>query len=94
MSQAIRVGIVGDYNSSFHSHRATNEAIDRAAKSAGIPVVAEWVSTATVDPPAPEQALGKYDGIWASPGSPYRSFDGMLAAIRYAREGGVPFVGT
>ncbi len=31
---------------------------------------------------------------FCSPGSPYRSLDGALEAIRFAREGGVPFIGT
>jgi CTP synthase (UTP-ammonia lyase) len=94
MRQAICIGVVGDYDSESNSHPATTQAIYRAADSLGIRVTVEWVSTHTIDPRAPEKALKQYDGIWAGPGSPYRSFDGMLAAIRYARERGVPFNGT
>jgi CTP synthase (UTP-ammonia lyase) len=32
--------------------------------------------------------------VWIAPASPYRSMDGALRAIRYARERGVPLVGT
>jgi len=35
-----------------------------------------------------------YGGIVAAPGSPYASMEGVLAAIRHARERGVPFTGT
>src|SRR5208282_6192757 len=32
--------------------------------------------------------------LLCSPGSPYKSLDGALAGIRYARENKVPFIGT
>jgi len=38
--------------------------------------------------------LARLDGVWLAPGSPYRSLDGALLAIRHARERGVPLVGT
>jgi CTP synthase (UTP-ammonia lyase) len=53
----------------------------------------EWVATDTVgDDPATR--LGRYAGLWIAPASPYRSMDGALAAVRHARERGVPLVGT
>jgi len=41
--------------------------------------------------------LGDYqsaDALWCAPGSPYRSLDGALEALRYGREHGVPTLGT
>jgi CTP synthase (UTP-ammonia lyase) len=86
----MRIGIVGDYNPEFESHRATLPSIGLAAKSADIEVTAEWVSTAGVS----EQRLFGYDGLWAASGSPYRSLDGMLFAIRFARERLRPMIAT
>ena len=94
MDQTISIAVVGDYNPSFRSHPATTQAIQMAAEALGIPTKVEWVPTTSVKPDMPELTLSPYDGVWAAPASPYRSFDGMLAAIRYARERGVPFVGT
>ena len=94
MNELISIAVVGDYNTAFHSHPATTQAIHIAAEEAGIPTSVEWVHTTTVPRSAPERALSTYDGVWAAPASPYQSFDGMLAAIRYARERGVPFLGT
>jgi CTP synthase (UTP-ammonia lyase) len=34
------------------------------------------------------------DALWCAPGSPYRSLDGALRAIRFAREEDVPLLGT
>ena len=39
-------------------------------------------------------ALGDYAALWVAPGGPYRSMDGVLRAIRYARERRVPLLGT
>jgi YD repeat-containing protein len=41
-----------------------------------------------------DDRLSRFDGLWIAPASPYRSMDGALTAIRYARERGVPLVGT
>jgi CTP synthase (UTP-ammonia lyase) len=38
--------------------------------------------------------LAAYAGLWIAPASPYRHMAGALAAIRHARERGVPLVGT
>ena len=38
--------------------------------------------------------LERFDGLFASPGSPYRSFAGMLRGIEFARSRNWPFVGT
>jgi CTP synthase (UTP-ammonia lyase) len=53
-------------------------------------VTPTWISTAdlTVD------GLRDFSALWIAPGSPYRSLSNTLAAIRYARERGVPCLGT
>ena len=86
----MRIGIIGDYNSEFLSHRATGASILLAAKSAGIDATVEWLPT----PEVAEQTLSSYDGLWAASGSPYRSMDGMLAGIRFARERLRPMIAT
>jgi len=81
------VGIVGDFNALNQTHLATN----RALESVALPF--EWIATTDVDGDAEERLEG-YDGIWIAPASPYLGMDGALRAIRYARERGVPLVGT
>ncbi len=39
-------------------------------------------------------SLAEFAGLWCVPGMPYRSADGVLQAIRYARETRTPFLGT
>jgi CTP synthase (UTP-ammonia lyase) len=55
-------------------------------------VTGEWIPTDTITD-APRQLAG-YGAIWCVPASPYRSMAGALAAIRFARESGRPFLGT
>ena len=82
------VGIVGDYNPDNHTHQATDAGLTHAG------VRFEWVPTTEVQPEQPENRLGRYHGIFIAPSSPYQSMEGALAAIRLARERGVPLVGT
>jgi CTP synthase (UTP-ammonia lyase) len=91
--RAIRIGILGDFNPEYRSHHATNSSLQQAAKALGRPLEFDWVPTPSVERQAGE-ALSSYDGLWASPGSPYRSMRGMLAGIEFARTHGKPFVAT
>ena len=38
--------------------------------------------------------MAGFDGVWVIPGSPYQNTDGVLAAIRAARTGRIPLLGT
>jgi CTP synthase (UTP-ammonia lyase) len=88
-----RIGVLGDYNANYGSHPETNAAIEAAARRAGIDVAYEWVATDTIEKRDPS-LLDAFDGIWVSPGAPYRSLNGALEGIRHARESGQPLVGT
>jgi CTP synthase (UTP-ammonia lyase) len=91
-SPQLRIAIVGDYVASFEPHPATDAAIKHAAHGCQKTVEPTWVGTESlVD--STEQ-LEQYDAIWSAPGSPYRSFDGALNAITFARENKVPFLAT
>src|SRR5215510_4296784 len=82
------IGIIGDFHPENPTHVATNNGIEHAAEVLGKPVQAVWLPT--------DQAhdFAQYQGLLCSPGSPYKSLDGALAGIRYARENRVPFIGT
>ena len=94
MSDAVRIGILGDFNPEFRSHHATNEALQHAAAKLNLPVESAWISTPSVLEPEAQRTLESFAGIWAAPGSPYKSFDGMLKGIEFARRRDWPFLGT
>ena len=93
-ARLIHIGILGDFNPDYHSHRATNVSLQHAAKALGREVESAWVPTPSLEGAQVEEILSPYDGLWASPGSPYRSMRGMLAGIEFARLCGRPFVAT
>jgi CTP synthase (UTP-ammonia lyase) len=94
VSDAVRIGILGDFNTEFRSHHATTESLQHAARKLGMKVESEWLPTPSLLEPDAEKKLESFDGLWASPGSPYKSFDGMLKGIEFARRRDWPFLGT
>jgi CTP synthase (UTP-ammonia lyase) len=82
----LKVAIVGDFNPSNETHQLTNAALEHVG------LHFTWVPTDSSGDW--EARLVAYDGVFIAPASPYRSMDGALAAVRYARERGVPLVGT
>jgi CTP synthase (UTP-ammonia lyase) len=90
----IRIGILGDFNPEFRSHHAINSSLQRAAQALGVAVESQWVSTPSLAEAEADELLAGFHGIWASSGSPYKSFDGMLRGIQFARQRNWPFVGT
>ncbi|MGB6944104.1 MAG: hypothetical protein WBE37_17020 [Bryobacteraceae bacterium] len=85
---ATRIGIIGDYNPRNPTHIATTNGIQHAAEALGEAIEPVWLPT---DQP---HEFGNFQGLFASPGSPYRSFTQALAGIRHARENNIPFLGT
>src|SRR5689334_15701930 len=94
VSDAVRIGILGDFNTEFRSHHATNDSIQHAARKLKLEVESEWLPTTSLLEPSAEKKLESFDGLWASAGSPYKSFDGMLRGIQFARTRDWPFLGT
>lgn len=93
MKEQLTIGVIGDFNAKNKTHVATNAAIVHAADALGQQVAIEWVPTPQIAQAGPA-GLVRFHGLWCSPGSPYASMDGALAAIRFAREQSIPFFGT
>ena len=94
MKRAIRIGIVADYDPKNKYHVATEQSVAHAAEALGIAAESLWLDTDTLDNTASEARLAECDAIWCGTSSPYRSMEGALRAIRFARERGWPFMGT
>lgn len=90
-----RIGIIGEFQAAFEPHTAISAAVSHAmtADPTLPPTELDWVATTTAVNLSQEQ-LGSYAGWWIAPGSPYRSINGALKVIRYAREHDVPLLGT
>jgi CTP synthase (UTP-ammonia lyase) len=87
-----RVALIGDYNPSVIAHQAIPEALRLAAVASSVEVEPVWTHTVSIT--GGDEQFAGFDGIWCVPASPYANVDGALAAIRFARENGVPFLAT
>ncbi len=94
MNDAVRIGILGDFNPEFRSHHATNESLQHCAAKLTLKLESQWIPTPSLLEPGAEKVLESFDGLWASPGSPYKSAEGMLQGIQFARERDWPFLAT
>lgn len=94
MNPEIKVGVIGDFNPSSDTHRATNDALKHAADRLSATVKVEWIATPELDRTPVDVALRGFHALWCAPASPYRSMSGALEGIRFARESGWPFFGT
>ena len=92
--EPVRIAAVGDYNPAFPGHVTIKSSLQHAAESLSLPAICEWIATPAITRKSAAEIFGRYDGIWAAPGSPYQSKEGMFAAIEFARKRDWPFVGT
>lgn len=90
-NRAIRIALIGDHDPQVTAHRAIPVALQRVAEHLTRTVQLNWLATDQIHA---DTALNLYDGFWCVPASPYKSEDGALRAIRFAREQRRPFLGT
>lgn len=88
----IKIGLIGDYSPHVTAHVAIPKALKLAAIEAECEVAETWLATEAIL--EKKAQLFEFDALWCVPASPYKSMDGALSAIRFAREKGVPFLGT
>jgi CTP synthase (UTP-ammonia lyase) len=84
----VRIGIIGDFNSSDVLHTKLIDALEHAGDKLETTVITDWLATDQLHP------YEEYDGIFCGTGNPYGSLDLGLRGIQYARENGIPLLGT
>jgi CTP synthase (UTP-ammonia lyase) len=91
-STTVRIGLIGDYDPTVIAHQAIPKSLQRAQDETGRRLEFVWVATDSIEDA--DRQLTDYHGLWCVPHSPYRSMEGALAAIHFARVSGRPFIGT
>jgi CTP synthase len=90
----VRIAIVGKYTDYADSYKSVQEALIHGGIANDVGVDINWVSSDDfTDGAAAKTILDQHDGLLVPGGFGVRGVEGMLEAIRYAREGGTPFFG-
>ena len=86
-----KIAIIGEYYDNFEPHTSLNKSLDYLSGEYDFGY--EWIGTELVDREK-DRILKSYAGIWSAPGSPFKSLDGALYAVTYARLNDIPHLGT
>ena len=89
----VSIAIVGKYVNLRDAYLSVIEALSHGGFHHGADVDITWVSSDELDQADAATVLSGIDGIVVPGGFGWRGIEGKLEAIRYAREGGVPFLG-
>ena len=94
----VSIGIVGKYVEYEDSYKSLKEALTHGAVSQNLKLDVTWIEAEGLESKFPEDRsyesqLEGYDGILVPGGFGKRGIEGMLNAIRYAREKQVPYFG-
>ncbi|HEY3441159.1 MAG TPA: CTP synthase [Paludibaculum sp.] len=89
----VRIGLVGKYVEYEDSYKSLKEALLHAGIHHGLKVEMKWIDAERLSWPECAETLEHYDGVLVPGGFGKRGIEGMLHAIRYARERLVPYFG-
>ena len=89
----VSIGIVGKYVEYEDSYKSLKEALLHGGLAHQLKVNIHWIEAESIAGDGWERQLEGYDGILVPGGFGKRGIDGMLNAIRYARERKVPYFG-
>lgn len=88
----VRIGMVGKYVDLTESYKSLTEALVHAGIHTHSRVSIEYIDSESIESEGPE-CLEHLDAILVPGGFGKRGTEGKIAAIRYARENGVPYLG-
>jgi CTP synthase len=89
----VSIAVVGKYVEYEDSYKSLKEALLHGAASHGLKVNIHWMEAEGVVGTNWERQLEDYDGILVPGGFGKRGIEGMLNAIKFARERKVPYFG-
>ncbi len=89
----VTVALVGKYTALHDAYLSVVEALKHAASINYADVHIKWIESENVTDETARILLDDVDGILVPGGFGERGIEGMIAAIRYARERSVPYLG-
>ncbi len=89
----VNIALVGKYTALPDAYKSIVEAFVHAGAVNEVKVKVEYVNAETVTEESAPAILGGWDGILVAPGFGHRGLEGKIAAVKYARENKIPFLG-
>ena len=89
----VTIALVGKYVGLHDAYLSVVEALTHGGTENDVKVDIQWVNSETVTDENAAEILKDAQGILVPGGFGDRGVEGMISAIRYARENGVPFLG-
>ena len=89
----VSIAITGKYVEYEDSYKSLKEALVHGALKLNLKLNVTWIEAEGLEERGYEEQLRGFDGILVPGGFGKRGIEGMLNAIRYARERGVPYFG-
>jgi len=89
----VEVAVVGKYVELPDAYLSVREALIHAGVAHHVAVRLRWVHSQDLEHHSPEAVLAGVDGIVVPGGFGERGVEGKIAAARYARQQGVPYLG-
>ena len=89
----VTIALVGKYVQLHDAYISVVEALKHGGITNHATIDIKWVDSETVTEDNVDELLGEVDGILVPGGFGTRGIEGMITAIRYARENKIPFLG-
>ncbi len=89
----VRIAVVGKYTELVDSYKSVQEALIHGGIANDVGVRIDWLSSEQFEEGIGTDRLEEYDGLLIPGGFGPRGVEGMLLAIGWARENGLPFFG-
>jgi len=92
-TKEVTIGLVGKYVELKESYKSIAEAFIHAGAVNDCRVKVEWIHSESLTEDNVEEKFKNLQGVLVAPGFGNRGIDGKVAAIKYARDHNLPFLG-
>jgi CTP synthase len=92
-TETVRIALVGKYVSLEDAYKSVSEALRHAGFQHGCAIEIDWIDSEQIEQEGAEAMLGRAHGVLVPGGFGGRGIEGKIAAARFAREHGVPYLG-
>ena len=89
----VRIAVVGKYTELVDAYKSVEQALIHGGIANDVEVVIDWIGSEKLEHGLDPSFLAGYHGLLVPGGFGRRGIEGMIEAIRWSRENGLPFLG-